>query len=83
MDISESSEHIEAQWSIIYHTHRRTTVICNVYRPRKGKLEKAIEYLENCLTQFDLAKCDVFILGDMNVNYKKETSNEYKLLSFF
>ena len=82
-DISTSSQHIEAQWSAIHHTHCRDTIIGNVYRPPTGKLEKAVEYLESCLGHFDLSKCDVYIMGDMNVNYKKKTSAEYKKLSFF
>ena len=82
-DVSISSKHIEVQWSVIHHAHCRDTVIGNVYRPPAGKLEKAVEHLESCLLHFDLAKCDIFIMGDMNVNYKKKTSADYKKLNFF
>ena len=50
---------------MIHHEHCRQTIICNAYRPPKGKLKKAIEYLDNCLAHFDLAKSDVFILGEI------------------
>ena len=82
-DISTSCLDIEAQWTILHRTHCKDVVICNVYRPPGGKLDKAVKYLNECLSCFDLSKVDIFILGDMNVDYKKKTSPIFKNLKFF
>ena len=82
-DISKSNADIEAQWSIIYSPKSKNVVICNVYRPPTGNVKKAIDYLEDCLGDFDLAKTDVFITGDMNINYLNKSSTDFKRLQFF
>ena len=82
-DISKSSKDIEALWSIIYRPHCKNLVICNIYRPPTGDLGKAIEYLEECFQFIDVEKVEICIMGDVNVNYKKKTSKEYKKLKFF
>ena len=58
-------------------------ILCNIYRPPKGKVDKLIEYLDECLQSIDLGSTDVFILGDMTVNYKNKSSREYRKLKFF
>ena len=82
-DMGSSTKDLEAMWSIIYRPYCKNMVICNVYRPPKGDLEKAVKYLDECLLSFDLEKTEICILGDMNVNYKNKTSEEYKRLQFF
>ena len=42
-----------------------------------------IPYLGNRKTLPSLAKTDIFILGDMNVNYKNKSSRDFKKVSFF
>ena len=58
-------------------------VICNLYRPPTGDFAKVIEHLNGCLATFNLGKLDIFILGDMNVNYLNKKSPNYKKLDFF
>ena len=58
-------------------------VICNVYRPPQGDLKSAISYLDDCLKTINLSKIDVFLMGDMNVNYLNKSSLNYKKLKFF
>ena len=82
-EMDRASKDIEAQWSIIHRPHCKNVIICNVYRPPKGNLEKALDYLNECLHEMDMAKNDVFIMGDMNVNYKNQLSAEFKKLNFF
>ena len=82
-DISKSSADIEAQWLIIYSPKCRNILICNVYRPPNGNVKKAIDYLDECLVDFDLERTDVFIMGDMNINYLNRSSLDFKKLQFF
>ena len=78
-----SNEHIEAQWIRINRPNCKDVVVCNVYRPPTGVLAKAVTYFEDCLVTLNLRKSDIFILGDMNVNYMNKKSPDYKKLDFF
>ena len=82
-DYGRSDGNIEAQWSIIYRPHCKDVVICNIYRPPTGSLEKAIVYIDDILQLFNLNKVEVYIMGDMNVNYKNKSSKDFKKLNFF
>ena len=82
-ELNKSNENIEAQWSIIYRPHCKNVVIGNIYRPPNGNLKKAIDYLEECLLSLDMDTMELFIMGDLNVNYKNKLSVEYKKLNFF
>ena len=81
--MKKSDTNIEAQWLIINRPNCKNVVICNGYRPPTGKLQKSIEYLEDSLQLFDPAKVEIFVMGDLNVNYIKKISTEYKKLNFF
>ena len=82
-DYNKANGDIEAQWSIIYRPHCKNVVICNVYRPPTGNLANAISYLDEMLKMFDMDKTEVFIMGDLNVNYKCKSSKDFKKLNFF
>ena len=58
-------------------------MICNIYRLPTGNLGKAVTYLEEMLHMFDLSKVEIYMLGDMNVNYKNKSSCDFKKLNFF
>ena len=58
-------------------------IICNVYRPPTGDVQKVIKYLDDCLKTINTVKTDVFILGDMNINFKNKSSPSFKKLNFF
>ena len=78
-----SNEYMEAQWVYIHRPSCKNVIVCNMYRPPTGDLSKAIVYLDNSLKSFNLSKTDIFLLGDMNVNYKNKKSPAYKKLQFF
>ena len=78
-----SSKHIEAQWSIIHRPHCRDVIICNLYRPPSGDLDKAIEYLKTCIELLNLSKIDLFMMGDFNVDYLNKSAANFKKLDFF
>ena len=48
-DLGVSNEHIEAQWVYIHRPNCKNTVVCNIYRPPNGDVDKAISYLEESL----------------------------------
>ena len=83
LDLNVCNRDIEALWTVLHRPHCKDMVICNAYSPPDGKLDKAITYLNDCLGELDLSKVEVFILGDINVDYKKKTSPSYKKLKFF
>ena len=83
IDLNKSSPDIEAHWTIIHRPHCKNVVIGNIYRPPKGDLEVALKYMDKCLKGFNLSKLEVFIIGDMNVNYKNKASADYKKVNFF
>ena len=82
-DICRRDGDIEAQWSIMYRPHCKNVVVCNVYRPPTGNLEKAVKYMDEMLKMFELDKVEIFVLGDLNVNYKNKSSQAFKKLNFF
>ena len=81
--LNSCSPHLEAQWIKIEREHASNLILCNLYRPPNGDLSKALDHLNQCLPSINTAKCDLFILGDWNVNYKNTLSPNYKKLVFF
>ena len=81
--LSTCTTFIEAQWLKIVNKHSSNVVLCTMYRPPEGELEKAIVYMNNCLRALNTAKNDIYILGDWNVNYKNMLSPNYKKMFFF
>ena len=81
-ELSTSNEDIEAQWTLIHRPNCKNVVICNVYCPPNGKLEKAVKYIDECIKAVNLSKVNMFIMGDFNVNYKNKSSDSYKRLHF-
>ena len=81
-DLDISSNNIEAQWSVIHRPHCKDVVVCNLYRPPDGDLDKAIDYLGDSAGTFDLDKTDLFLIGDFNVDNKNKSA-EFKKIDFF
>ena len=79
-----SSKNHEAQWCTITRTHAKNILLCNIYRPPKGKVAKTIKYLSDSLENLNArSKAEVYIIGDLNIDYKNKRSANYKKLSFF
>ena len=81
LDISNND--IEAQWIYLHRPNCKDVVVCNIYRPPNGDLPKAISYLEESLGTLNIGKIDLFLMGDLNINYKNQKSPKYKKLHFF
>ena len=82
-DLNKSDGNLEVQWVLIHRPHSKNIVIGNIYRPPSGNLKTALTYLDECLNTINLSKINVFLLGDLNVNYKNTSSPNYKKLHFF
>ena len=83
LDLGISNENIEAQWTLVHRPNCKNVLICNVYRPPNGNLDKAVKYLWECLCTLNLNKLNLFIMGDLNINYKNKSAGSYKKLHFF
>ena len=81
--LSSCSVNIEAQWLKIVRDNSKNIVLCNIYRPPDGNLDKAITYMNQCLKVLNMVKTDIFIMGDWNANYKNKQTPSYKKLLFF
>ena len=82
-ELNVTNEHIETQWIYVHRPNCENVITCNLYRPPAGDLTKALAYVDECLKTINLSKVDVFIMGDMNVDYKNKKSPKYKRLNFF
>ena len=65
----------------IHRPQCKDVVVCNIYRPPAGDLKKAMYYLDNCLKTINLAKTDLFLMGNLNVNYRNRSSPNFKKLN--
>ena len=63
--------------------HSKDIIYCNIYRPPSGKLKYFLDYLEGCLARINTDKNDIFIMGDINVDYSNKNTANNKKLSFF
>ena len=82
-ELSMSNPNCEALWIRLNMPHCKDIILCNIYRPPSGKINECVDYLERCLSSINTNKTDVFILGDVNVDYSKRRTADYKKLSFF
>ena len=81
--LSTSCPHIEAQWIEIVRPECKNLVICNFYRLPNTNLDKTLKYLNKCLKSLNRSKVDLYLLGDMNIDYLKKASPAYIKLAFF
>ena len=82
-ELNRCDLNMETQWMVIHRQNCKDVVICNMYRPPSGNLDKFIDYMDECLKSLDLDRNEIFLLGDVNVNYKNKVSREYKKVNFF
>ena len=76
---------IEAMWLLSDPPKQKKLLIGTVYRPPDVKSMIAIDHLENSLSMFGNIEvvAEIVILGDLNIDYKKDASPECKCLKEF
>ena len=69
--------------SVIVNGHNaKKIILLNCYRPPSGKPENAVDAIKNSLYQIsNLERCEIVILGDLNLDYSDVNSDSYKLLN--
>lgn len=73
--LNASNNNIECQWLKINQPNMRKIIICNCYRPPTGSVEIFIDYLNDKINSIvDGTNYDIFVMGDMNIDYLKESS---------
>ena len=76
-----SNKNIECQWVSIKQPHSKSLIIGNVYRPPQGNIESFINCLEDILTDINLERVEVLLMGDFNIDIlDKNNANRKKLL---
>ena len=74
---------VEIQCLTLKLPHTRPTHILNVYRAPNGDLSKALEALSNLLLHMNgLGTPDILVLGDINVDLIKPSTNKNKITQF-
>jgi len=58
----------ECLWIELNRAKCKPTLICCLYRAPNADFTKFISNLENCMPTLNLDRCDLIILGDMNVD---------------
>ena len=66
--LNTSNIDIEAQWVTIQQPNSKTIIIGNLYRPPQGNIDNFTRVLENVLSNIDLTKNEIYIMGDLNVD---------------
>ena len=79
-----SNKNHEAQWYTIARPHAKNLLLCNIYRPPSGKVAQTIKYLNKTLGELNPRNnAEIYILGDLNIDYKNKKCPNYKKLVFF
>ena len=81
--ISQISDfHLELQTLSIKGSNAKTIILINCYRPPSGNSEIAVSMIKNCLNQIEnVHKCEIVLVGDLNIDYSNKESYMYKTLS--
>ena len=65
---NSNCRNLESQWVSLKQNVGREIIIVNCYRPPQGDLKECLELLNKGLNEIDMNKCDIFIIGDLNMN---------------
>ena len=79
--LCKATTNLKQIWLEICKPNFKRQIICVVYRPPSGCVTAFVEELSANIEQLEQSTgYELTILGDFNINYKKTTSPEYKLL---
>ena len=78
------SSNLEQLWIEICKPNFKRQIICAIYRPPSGCVRSFIEELSTNIDQLEQSiGYELTIIGDFNINYRKNTTPEYKALKEF
>ena len=79
--IERGSSDIELE---ISYVNRKNVIVLNLYRPPQGKVEIFLEKLEQAINSIDIVKNNLFIIGDLNIDFlEKSDVNTKKINMIF
>ena len=78
--LNRSDNNIEIQWILLTPSNQRNIVIANLYRPPQGNIKVFLETLTNMLNEVGTDKQDVFLIGDVNIDYNSNDDVHTKTL---
>ena len=79
-EASRSDANIELVWTLIKNEKQSNIAVGSLYRPPNGDIEDFIAQLETSLESVSkLAKTEIFLLGDFNINYKTNNKSKHLL----
>ena len=80
--LNTSNVNLESQWISIKQKNSKLILLGNVYRPPQGNIDAFIHVLETILSSLDLSKIELYIMGDINIDFndKKNVSTK-KIIS--
>ena len=76
--LNSSSIDLESQWVAITQKPNKTILLGNLYRPPQGNIANCLESLENNLSNIDLHKIEVILMGDLNIDLLDMQNNSAK-----
>ena len=79
--LNMNSKDIESQWVAISQKPNKTILFCNIYRPPQGNVDRFIEIIDDILSDLDLAKLELILMGDLNIDVlDKKNASTKKLI---
>ena len=82
-ELQTSTADLESLWLVVKKQRARDIIITAVYKPPNGKTKKTFMTLNEKLGKTGRNNADIYIIGDLNINYRNKKSKEYKCLDFF
>ena len=73
--LNSSTKDLESQWVSISQKPNKTILLGNLYRPPQGDAKKCIEIIENKLSDINLQKTEVILMGDLNIDLMDSRNN--------
>ena len=77
-ELSVTQKHIETVTLKTTSPTSRHRLVVSVYRPPKGNVEKFYKKLSKLIETSGFVNKDIWIMGDMNVDFKHRNSAKYK-----
>ena len=78
-----SNINIESQWLTIDLPNCKPLLVGNIYRPPKGNIDTFIQVLDNTLSEIDLSKFEIYLMGNMNIDMADKQSDVYRKIVNF
>ena len=82
-DLETSNLDIECQYLEIVFKNQKNVLIVNIYRPPQGNINNFVKHLDQTLEKIDKSKLDVILLGNMNVDFHKNSDTHTKRVNSF